>query len=245
MQNTKLMLSSLTLVGLFALAGCSFPGVYKVDIQQGNVVTQDMIDQLRPGMTRSQVRFIMGSPLITDTFHASRWDYLYSIQPGGGQRQQERVSLVFNESDQLAGLAGDFLPGVSRDEAEATAMDLLRKMGIEDKANAYPFQLSGGQQQRVAIARALAMKPEILCFDEPTSALDPELTGEVLKVIRELADRRMTMIIVTHEMAFARDVSSHVIFMDNGIICEQGTPDQVFGHPQEERTRQFLQSFIQ
>ncbi len=117
MQNTKLMLSSLTLVGLFALAGCSFPGVYKVDIQQGNVVTQDMIDQLRPGMTRSQVRFIMGSPLITDTFHASRWDYLYSIQPGGGQRQQERVSLVFNGNDQLAGLAGDFMPGVSRDEA--------------------------------------------------------------------------------------------------------------------------------
>lgn len=117
MQNAKLMLSSLTLVGLFALAGCSFPGVYKVDIQQGNVVTQDMIDQLRPGMTRSQVRFIMGSPLITDTFSADRWDYLYSIQPGGGQRQQERVSLVFNGNDQLAGLAGDFMPGVSRDEA--------------------------------------------------------------------------------------------------------------------------------
>jgi outer membrane protein assembly factor BamE len=117
MQNTKLMLSSLTLVGLFALAGCSFPGVYKVDIQQGNVVTQDMIDQLRPGMTRSQVRFIMGNPLITDTFHADRWDYLYSIQPGGSQRRQERVSLVFNANDQLAGLAGDFKPGVSRDEA--------------------------------------------------------------------------------------------------------------------------------
>ena len=117
MQNTKLMLSSLTLVGLFALAGCSFPGVYKVDIQQGNVVTQDMIDQLRPGMTRSQVRFIMGNPLITDTFHPNRWDYLYSIQPGGGQRRQERVSLVFNANDQLAGLAGDFKPGVSRDEA--------------------------------------------------------------------------------------------------------------------------------
>ncbi|WP_413043149.1 outer membrane protein assembly factor BamE [Pseudomonas sp. YJ42] len=117
MQNTKLMLSSLTLVGLFALAGCSFPGVYKVDIQQGNVVTQDMIDQLRPGMTRSQVRFIMGNPLITDTFHANRWDYLYSIQPGGSQRQQERVSLVFNANDQLTGLAGDFKPGVSRDEA--------------------------------------------------------------------------------------------------------------------------------
>jgi len=117
MQNTKLMLTSLTLVGLFALAGCSFPGVYKVDIQQGNVVTQDMIDQLRPGMTRKQVRFIMGNPLITDTFHANRWDYLYSIQPGGSVRQQERVSLVFDGSDQLVGLAGDFMPGVSRDEA--------------------------------------------------------------------------------------------------------------------------------
>ena len=117
MQNTKLMLSSLTLVGLFALAGCSFPGVYKIDIQQGNVVTQDMIDQLRPGMTRRQVRFIMGNPLITDTFHADRWDYLYSIQPGGGQRLQERVSLVFDGSDQLVGLAGDFMPGVSRDQA--------------------------------------------------------------------------------------------------------------------------------
>ena len=116
MQNTKLMLASLTFVGLFALAGCSFPGVYKVDIQQGNVVTQDMIDQLRPGMTRQQVRFIMGNPLITDTFHPNRWDYLYSIQPGGSQRQQERVSLVFNANDQLAGLAGDFMPGVSRDE---------------------------------------------------------------------------------------------------------------------------------
>lgn len=117
MQNAKLMLSSLAFTGLVALAGCSFPGVYKIDIQQGNVVTQDMIDQLRPGMTRSQVRFIMGNPLITDTFHQNRWDYLYSIQPGGGQRQQERVSLQFNESDQLVALEGDFVPGVSRDEA--------------------------------------------------------------------------------------------------------------------------------
>jgi outer membrane protein assembly factor BamE len=117
MQNTKLLLSSLTLVSLFALAGCSFPGVYKVDIQQGNVVTQDMIDQLRPGMSRTQVRFVMGNPLITDTFHANRWDYLYSIQPGGSARQQERISLVFNEADQLVGLAGDFKPGMSRDEA--------------------------------------------------------------------------------------------------------------------------------
>ncbi len=117
MQKTKLLLTSLTFVGLLTLAGCSFPGVYKIDVQQGNVVTQDMIDQLRPGMTRSQVRFIMGNPLLTDTFHANRWDYLYSIQPGGGKRLQERVSLAFNDNDQLAGLSGDFLPGVSRDEA--------------------------------------------------------------------------------------------------------------------------------
>ena len=117
MQNTKLLLTSFTFVGLLALAGCSFPGVYKIDIQQGNVVTQDMIDQLRPGMTRRQVRFIMGNPLLTDTFHTDRWDYLYSLQPGGGERQQERVSLIFNESDQLVSLSGDFMPGVSRDEA--------------------------------------------------------------------------------------------------------------------------------
>lgn len=116
MQKTKLLLTSLTFTGLIALAGCSFPGVYKIDIQQGNVVTQDMIDQLRPGMTRSQVRFIMGNPLVTDTFHANRWDYLYSIQPGGGQRLQERVSVVFDGSDQLVGLSGDFMPGVSRDQ---------------------------------------------------------------------------------------------------------------------------------
>ncbi|WP_110968931.1 outer membrane protein assembly factor BamE [Pseudomonas huaxiensis] len=116
MQNTKLLLTSLTLVGLLALAGCSFPGVYKIDIQQGNVVTQDMIDQLRPGMTRRQVRFIMGNPLIQDTFHTNRWDYLYSLQPGGGERQQERISIFFNESDQLASLSGDFMPGVSRDQ---------------------------------------------------------------------------------------------------------------------------------
>ncbi|SDT26511.1 outer membrane protein assembly factor BamE [Pseudomonas oryzae] len=117
MQKAKLMLTGLTFLGLAALAGCSFPGVYKIDIQQGNVVTQDMIDQLRPGMTQRQVRFIMGNPLITDTFHARRWDYLYSLQPGGGERQQERISLMFDGNDQLIGLAGDFMPGQSRDEA--------------------------------------------------------------------------------------------------------------------------------
>ncbi len=133
--------------------------------------------------------------------------------------------------------------GMSREEAEETAMGLLRKMGIEDKANAYPYQLSGGQQQRVAIARAMAMKPEILFFDEPTSALDPELTGEVLKVIRQLAEEKMTMVVVTHEMPFAKAVSNRVIFMDGGVIVEQGDPRDVFDDPKEDRTKQFLRVF--
>ncbi|MDT3722557.1 outer membrane protein assembly factor BamE [Pseudomonas oryzihabitans] len=116
MQNLKQTLTGLSLLSLAMLAGCSLPGVYKIDIQQGNVVTQDMIDQLRPGMTRQQVRFIMGSPLIQDTFHPNRWDYLYSLQAAGGQRKQERVSLVFNGSNQLSGLSGDFMPGTSREQ---------------------------------------------------------------------------------------------------------------------------------
>lgn len=131
----------------------------------------------------------------------------------------------------------------SKEEAEETAMELLKKMGIADKANAYPFQLSGGQQQRVAIARALAMKPEILFFDEPTSALDPELTGEVLKVIRQLAEEKMTMVVVTHEMPFAKAVSNRVLFIDRGVIVEQGDPIEVFENPKEERTKQFLRVF--
>jgi len=118
--------------------------------------------------------------------------------------------------------------------------ELLDRMGLAERMNYYPHQLSGGQQQRVAIARALALKPDILCFDEPTSALDPELTGEVLKVIRSLAQQNTTMIIVTHEMAFARDVADQVIFMDGGVIVEQGDPHEVIDHPREERTRQFL-----
>ena len=130
-----------------------------------------------------------------------------------------------------------------KDEVRETAVELLRKMGLSDKANAYPCQLSGGQQQRVAIARALAMKPEILFFDEPTSALDPELTGEVLKVIRQLAEEHMTMVIVTHEMPFARAVSDRVLFMDGGVIVEQGTPDEVFGSTAQDRTRQFLRGY--
>ena len=122
---------------------------------------------------------------------------------------------------------------------------LLDRMGLTERMDHYPHQLSGGQQQRVAIARALALQPDILCFDEPTSALDPELTGEVLKVIRSLADQKTTMIIVTHEMAFARDVADHVIFMDGGVIVEQGDPHQVIEHPKEERTKQFLSRYAQ
>ncbi|MBC5732443.1 amino acid ABC transporter ATP-binding protein [Flavonifractor sp. DFI.6.63] len=130
-------------------------------------------------------------------------------------------------------------------QIEEQGKALLEQMGLSDRAGHYPHQLSGGQQQRVAIARALALSPDILCFDEPTSALDPELTGEVLKVIRSLAEQNTTMIIVTHEMAFARDVADQVIFMDGGVIVEQGTPEQVIVHPQQERTRQFLTRFSQ
>ena len=130
-------------------------------------------------------------------------------------------------------------------EADETASTLLRRVGLEDKADAYPSQLSGGQKQRIAIVRALAMKPKLMLFDEPTSALDPELTGEVLRVIRELAEQRTTMIIVTHEMAFARDVADQVIFMDGGVIVEQGEPRMVMDHPKEERTRQFLARYAQ
>ena len=126
---------------------------------------------------------------------------------------------------------------------ESHGRELLRKMGLENRENNYPHQLSGGQQQRVAIARALALQPDILCFDEPTSALDPLLTGEVLKVIRSLAEQHTTMIIVTHEMGFARDVSDQVIFMDKGVIAEQGTPEEIFTKPKEERTRQFLSGY--
>ena len=133
----------------------------------------------------------------------------------------------------------------SKKEAEKEARRLLEKMGLGDKSDAYPCQLSGGQQQRVAIARALALKPSILFFDEPTSALDPELTGEILKVIRELAEEKMTMVIVTHEMSFARDVADRVIFMDGGYIIEQGDPKEVIEHPKEERTRQFFARFMQ
>jgi len=130
-------------------------------------------------------------------------------------------------------------------EIEDEGKVLLARMGLADRADHYPHQLSGGQQQRVAIARALALHPDILCFDEPTSALDPELTGEVLKVIRSLADQKTTMIIVTHEMAFARDVADQVIFMDGGVIVEQGSAKEVIDNPKQERTKQFLSRYAE
>ena len=129
-------------------------------------------------------------------------------------------------------------------EIEEQALDLLKKVGLSEKVSAYPCELSGGQQQRVAIARALAMNPDILCFDEPTSALDPELVGEVLKVMKSLADGGMTMVVVTHEMRFAREVADKVVFMSDGVIAEQGTPQEVFDNPKNERTKQFLQSIF-
>ena len=135
------------------------------------------------------------------------------------------------------------LHGENKTEVHDRAMELLKKMGLDGKENAYPYQLSGGQQQRVAIARALCMRPEILFFDEPTSALDPELTGEVLKVIRQLAEEKMTMVVVTHEMPFAKAVSNRVLFMAGGVIVEQGDPREVFENPKEERTKQFLRVF--
>ena len=129
---------------------------------------------------------------------------------------------------------------MTKDEARDTAMSLLTRVGLADKADAYPKQLSGGQQQRVAIARALAMKPDIMLFDEPTSALDPEMVGEVLQVMRELADAGMTMVVVTHEMGFARDVADRVVFMSDGVIVEEGSPEEIFSNPKEQRTREFI-----
>jgi polar amino acid transport system ATP-binding protein len=141
-------------------------------------------------------------------------------------------------------LAPTLLKKMSKEEANKRAMELLTRVGLADKAQVYPASLSGGQKQRVAIARALAMDPEIMLFDEPTSALDPEMVGEVLDVIKDLADSGMTMVIVTHEMGFAKEVSSRVLFMDQGVIMESGTPKELFENPQNERTKLFLSKVL-
>ena len=134
---------------------------------------------------------------------------------------------------------------MSQEEADETAMQLLRRVGLAEKADAYPSQLSGGQKQRIAIVRALAMNPKVMLFDEPTSALDPEMVGEVLTVMQALANEGMTMLVVTHEMAFARDVSTHVVYMNQGVICEEGPPSELFGNPQRQETKDFLARFRQ
>ncbi len=136
------------------------------------------------------------------------------------------------------------LKKMSKEDADAKAMELLKKVGLEDKADAYPSQLSGGQKQRVAIVRSLAMEPDVMLFDEPTSALDPEMVGEVLKVMKELADEGMTMVVVTHEMGFAREVADKVIFMDGGYIVEEAPPQELFGNPKDPRLKQFLNAVL-
>lgn len=141
-------------------------------------------------------------------------------------------------------LAPTLLKKMTKEEAVKKGQELLARVGLEEKAQSYPAQLSGGQKQRVAIARALAMNPEIMLFDEPTSALDPEMVGEVLEVMKDLAKSGMTMVIVTHEMGFAREVASRVLFMDQGVIMEQGTPEEIFSHPQNERTKLFLSKVL-
>jgi len=165
---------------------------------------------------------------------------------------REKIGMVFQSFNLFAHLtvkknimlAPVELKKMSKEQAEQRALELLRRVGLEEKADCYPHQLSGGQQQRVAIARALAMDPDIMLFDEPTSALDPEMVGEVLAVMKELAEGGMTMIIVTHEMGFAKDVADRVLFIADGVICEQGTPAELFGNPQQERTKDFLNSVL-
>lgn len=165
---------------------------------------------------------------------------------------REEVGMVFQHFNlfphmtalQNVALALELVRKMPKDQAESVAVDMLEKVGLKEKASNYPAQLSGGQQQRVAIARALAMKPKVMLFDEPTSALDPEMVGEVLAVMKELAHEGMTMVVVSHEMGFAREVGDRVIFMDEGNIVEEGTPDQVFGSPQHQRTISFLSKIL-
>ena len=179
------------------------------------------------------------------SLNVEKGDVLSIIGPSGsGKSTLLRCITDLETEDVMKNITNAPIRVQKRDKTEVFehARDLLKKMGLQDKENAYPCELSGGQQQRVSIARALAMNPDILFFDEPTSALDPELTGEILTVIRDLAAEKMTMVIVTHEMAFARNVSDKIIFMDDGVIVEQGTPEEVFSSD-NKRMREFLGKF--
>ncbi len=181
-----------------------------------------------------------------------RGDKLYEISPRDAAKQRRDIGMVFQHFNlfphrtALENLieAPIHVKGVKKKEAEARAKDLLDQVGMAEKATAYPAQLSGGQQQRVAIARALAMNPKLMLFDEPTSALDPELVGEVLEVMKKLAQEGMTMVVVTHEMGFAREVANQLVFMDEGIIMESGNPREMMANPQHERTKAFLSKVL-
>jgi polar amino acid transport system ATP-binding protein len=184
--------------------------------------------------------------------YREKGDRLYEISPKQAARQRRDIGMVFQHFNLFLHRtalenvieAPMLVKGRSRAEATEQARELLAKVGLAAKADAYPAQLSGGQQQRVAIARALAMEPKLMLFDEPTSALDPELVGEVLGVMRDLADAGMTMIVVTHEMGFAREVADTVAFMDNGVVVEHGPPAEVLGSPSHQRTRDFLSKIL-
>ncbi len=177
---------------------------------------------------------------------------LRSLSDGAVRRQRQKIGMVFQQFNLFPHMtalenvieAPIGIHGRKETEVREEAMELLRRIGLADKAKAYPRQLSGGQQQRVAIARALAIKPRLLLFDEPTSALDPELVGEVLSTMRDLAEGGLTMLVVTHEIGFARDAAHRVVFMDNGVVVEEGKPEEVLSNPQHNRTRQFLNRFI-
>ena len=180
--------------------------------------------------------------------YRQKGDRIYELKPAEAARQRRDIGMVFqhfNLFPHMTALGNVVEAQVQvlrrgKDEARSRAVDMLRRVGLDDRMEHYPAQLSGGQQQRVAIARALAMDPELMLFDEPTSALDPELVGEVLAVMRDLAASGMTMIVVTHEIGFAREVADQVVFMADGVVVEQGTPDEVLGSPREARTRDFL-----
>ena len=177
---------------------------------------------------------------------------LYEMKPRDAAQQRVGIGMVFQKfnlfphmtalENVIVGMVR--VQGIARDEAESVGKELLARVGLADKLQHYPSQLSGGQQQRVAIARTLAMKPKLILFDEPTSALDPELVGEVLDVMKELANSGMTMIVVTHEIGFAREVADRVVFMDGGVIVEMGTPEEIFDRPQQERTKSFLSKVL-
>ena len=184
--------------------------------------------------------------------YRERGDALYELHPGEVAMQRQSIGMVFQRFNLFPHMtalenimeAPVQVKGVSKQQAKAKAIELLEQVGLGDKANQYPSQLSGGQQQRVAIARALAMEPKLMLFDEPTSALDPELVGDVLDVMKGLARSGMTMVVVTHEMGFAREVANEVAFLDGGVVVEHGSPEQVLGAPKHERTKAFLSKVL-